>query len=107
MENQQKPQMQEQSHTIFIVSGKSKSLGIAVALAILFGPAGLLYASIAGGIIMFILAIIVFLILPLIALFLVWVGCIVWAITAVQRANQKTEARIISHPTPADRLTNT
>jgi Mn2+/Fe2+ NRAMP family transporter len=97
MENQQKPQLQEQSHTIFIVSDKTKSVGIAIALAVLFGPAGLLYASIAGGIIMFVLAIISFVLLPLIALFLVWVGCIIWAVTAAQCSNQRTVARVINH----------
>lgn len=97
MENQQTSQLQEQKQTIFIVENKSKSVGLAFALAILFGPAGLLYASIAGGIIMSIFAFLSFLVLPAICLFLVWIGCIIWAVTAAQGANQKVVTNIILH----------
>jgi Mn2+/Fe2+ NRAMP family transporter len=89
MKNHETPELQEQSPTVFIVVNNKKSVGVAFALAILFGPPGLLYASITGGIIMFIFAIFSFLVLPAIGLFLVWIGCIVWAVTAVQSANQK------------------
>ena len=43
-----------------IVVAKQKSVGIAFLLAFLFGPFGLLYASVMGGIVMFIAGIVLF-----------------------------------------------
>lgn len=54
MENQQTPQPQYQQ-TVVIV-GKQKSVGVAFLLAFLFGPLGLLYASVVGGIVMIIVS---------------------------------------------------
>lgn len=72
-----------------IVMGKAKSVGVAFILAFCFGPLGLLYASIVGGIVMFIIGLISFFILPIIGYILVHVGCIIWACVAADQANQK------------------
>jgi hypothetical protein len=73
-----------------IIIAKQKSVGTAFLLAFLFGPLGLLYASILGGIVMFIVGIILFFLIPIIGGIMAWVGCIIWAIMAAQNANKVT-----------------
>jgi hypothetical protein len=95
METQTQPQT---AHTTIVVVSKPKSTGVAFLLAFLFGPLGLLYASIAGGIIMFFIALLSFFILPVIGAVLVWIGCIIWAIVAAQNANSKAVSGVtINH----------
>jgi len=72
-----------------VIIGKAKSVGTAFLLSFLFGPLGLLYASIIGGIIMFILSIILFIALPVVGAILAWIGCIIWAVVAANQANAK------------------
>jgi len=71
-----------------IIVAKQKSVGVAFILAFLFGPLGLLYASILGGIVMFILTVVLFFLIPIIGACIAWVGCIIWAIIAAQNANK-------------------
>lgn len=70
-----------------IIVGKAKSVGVAFLLAFLFGPLGLLYASILGGIIMFFVSIVLFFLLPVIGAILAWIACIIWAVSAANSAN--------------------
>jgi hypothetical protein len=72
-----------------IIIGKQKSVGVAFLLAFLFGPLGLLYASVTGGIIMFILGIVIGIITLGFGLIFIWVGCIIWAVIAAGAANKK------------------
>jgi len=88
--NQNQPQIQQ---TVVVV-GKQKSVGVAFLLAFLFGPLGLLYASITGGIVMFILGIIIGIITFGLGLILVWVGSIIWAVVAANNANKNMGARL-------------
>lgn len=71
-----------------IVIGKQKSVGVAFILAFLFGPLGLLYASVMGGIIMFFVSILVFVLIPIIGPILSWIGCIIWAVMAADNVNK-------------------
>jgi len=71
-----------------IIVGKQKSVGTAFLLAFLFGPLGLLYASVLGGFIMFVVGIILFFLIPIVGGILAWVGCIIWAVIASQNANK-------------------
>ncbi len=80
---------QNVSQTIVISNQSKKSTGVAFILAFLFGPLGLLYASILGGFIMFFITLISWFVLPLIGAIFCWVGCIIWAIVAVNQHNQK------------------
>lgn len=92
----------------FIVVKHTKSVGIAILLTLLFGPLGLFYASVFGGIIMCILPIVLFVILwvslgtvgaeslaftslsaLLIYAALGWLICIIWAAIAINRYNNK------------------
>jgi|GEM_PF-3505377 len=70
-----------------IVMGKAKSVGVAFLLAFLFGPLGLLYASIIGGVVMFFVSIVLFFVIPVVGYILAWVMCIIWALIAANQAN--------------------
>lgn len=85
-QNQQAPQPQYQQ-TVVVV-GKQKSVGTAFLLAFLFGPLGLLYASVVGGIVMFFLAILIGIVTFGFGLIFVWIGCIIWAVVAAGNANK-------------------
>ena len=83
--------------TVIIVQ-KQKSVGTAFLLAFLFGPLGLLYASIAGGLIMFVVSLILFFLLPIVGAILCWIVCIIWAVVASQNANKNISSNItINH----------
>jgi hypothetical protein len=89
-QNQQTPNPQYQQ-TIIIV-GKQKSVGVAFILAFFFGPLGLLYASVTGGIVMIILGVIISIVTLGFGLIVVWIVCIIWAIVAANSANSKITA---------------
>lgn len=82
------------NQTKVIVVGKAKSVGVAVLLAFLFGPLGLLYVSILGGIVMFVIGVILFIVLPIVGGIIAWIGCIIWAIVASNQANEKLKKNI-------------
>ncbi len=73
-----------------IVIGNQKSTGTAFILAFLFGPLGLLYASTAGGIIMFFGGLIIGVVTLGIGLLFIWPICIIWAVVAVQNSNKNS-----------------
>lgn len=86
---------------------KTKSLGLAIVLTLLFGPFGLFYASVSGGIIMSLtpLALLILLFLGAVsqssillassAILLVifglsyWIICVIWAATSVSNYNNQ------------------
>lgn len=89
----------------YIVTKPTKSKGIAILLVLLFGPVGLFYSSIRGGVIMLISPIIALLLfygssftgnlglgmasLSFLFIFtsLFWIICIIWAVNAVDKYN--------------------
>lgn len=81
-------------HSTVVIVNNKKSVGLAFILAFLFGPLGLLYVSIVGGIIMFAVSFLSFFILPIIGYILVHIGCIIWAIVGAQNENKKTSQGI-------------
>lgn len=92
--------------TQFVIVKSPKSTGIAILLTLLFGPIGLFYASVAGGIILtfvvpaVLITLIFFgafqsdelLVTSLILTFAIaifyWLICIIWAVIAVQDYNK-------------------
>jgi hypothetical protein len=70
-----------------IIVGKAKSVGVAFLLAFFFGPLGLLYSTVTGGIVMFIINIIVAIFTLGFGLLLTWPICCIWAIIAANNAN--------------------
>lgn len=69
-----------------------KSVGAAFALTFFFGPLGLFYASVVGGLVMLAVCIAAFFLsffLFGIPSFLAWVGCIVWGCSAAGAHNSR------------------
>lgn len=94
--------MSDQNNTTVnvTIAGPRKSMAAAVILTIFFGPLGLLYASITGGLVMlgaYVLAIVVtFFTLGLGAVLfpILWILCIVWAILGVQGKDQQVFTQV-------------
>lgn len=67
----------------------TKSMGMGILLTVLFGPLGMLYATIPGAIVMIIISAIVgFLTLGLGLLF-TWPICVIWTALSVSSYNKK------------------
>jgi len=95
--------------TPYLVTKSQKNIGIAILLTFLFGPLGLLYASISGGIIMILIPICIFFLLIsgyvqentvlfglssiLLIIFALtdWIICIAWAVLSVIKYNKAIE----------------
>lgn len=85
---------EQQSARTLIVAAPTKSAAVAVVLAILFGPLGMLYATVLGGIVMLIVSILV--VIPTLGLGLLItqpIG-IVWAAIAVNAHNHRVLNRL-------------
>ena len=97
-----------------VALSKQKSMGIALILVFFFGPLGLLYGSVLGGIVLIVLPIAIIVVavatgsadvmggafialLPL-ALF-EWLICLIWAAVAVSGHNRKIERAILKKVT--------
>lgn len=72
-----------------IVVVPTKSVGLAVLLAVIFGPLGLLYSTVMGAIVMFVVNIVVALVTVGFGLILTWPICGVWAVVATNAYNKK------------------
>ena len=75
-----------------VIVTPTKSMGIAILLTVLFGPLGMLYSTIWGAIIMFVISVVVgFLTLGL-GLIVTWPICIIWAAVSTSSYNKKRVA---------------
>ena len=78
-----------------IIVTPTKSMGIAILLAVIFGPAGMLYSTIPGGLIMIGITFVIGLIgiltagFGLILLIPLWPVYIIWAAVAANSYNKK------------------
>jgi hypothetical protein len=72
-----------------IVVKSTKSVGVAILLSFLFGPLGMLYSTIAGGLIMLAVNLFAFIFTAGIGLFLTWPIGIVWAAVAASNQNKR------------------
>lgn len=81
---QQPPQQ-----TIIVMGQNKKSTGVAFILSFFFGPLGLFYASVTGGIIMLVISIPVAIFTLGFGLIVTNIICVVWAIIAVNNHNSK------------------
>lgn len=75
------------SHTSVTIVGNRKSVGAAFLLAFFFGPLGLLYASVTGGIVMFLLAFPLAFFTMGVGYLFIHIGCIIWAVVAANNQN--------------------
>ena len=72
-----------------IVVASTKSMGLAIVLALLFGPLGLLYSSVLAAIVMFVVSIPVAIFTAGLGLLLTQPICAVWAAVAANAHNKK------------------
>lgn len=79
-------------HHSTVVIASTKSVGIALILSILFGPLGLLYATVSGGVIMFFVSIFAALFTFGIGLFITWPICVIWSAIAASNHNKSLMA---------------
>ena len=71
----------------FVMAGGVKSMGAAILLSFFFGPLGLLYASVTGGVVMLIVSLIVGIFTLGFGFIVTWPICVIWAAIAVNRFN--------------------
>lgn len=81
-----------QQQTIIMMGQSKKSPALAFILSFFFGPLGLLYASVSGGIIMLLIDIPVFFLTFGFGLIFTNLICVVWAMIAVSNHNKKSVA---------------
>lgn len=84
------PATNQSENKVFIVNAK-KSTVLGLILAFFFGPLGLLYSTVLGGVIMIVVAIVTFFILPLIGPIVAWLISFVWAFVALFMHNGKVK----------------
>lgn len=84
------PTTQQPGNKVLIVNAK-KSTVLGLILAFFFGPLGLLYSTVLGGVIMIIVALIAFFILPIIGPIVAWLISFIWAFVALVLYNGKVK----------------
>ena len=72
-----------------VIVAPIKSVGISILLTVLFGPLGMLYSTIQGGIIMVILSLIVGFLTFGFGLIVIWPISIIWGAVSVNSYNKK------------------
>ncbi|MEP7171441.1 MAG: hypothetical protein ABI855_18875 [Bacteroidota bacterium] len=85
METQNQTTLQQPT---YVVVNAPKSVAMAIILTFIFGPLGLLYSSIKGGIIMFFVTFIIGFFTLGFGLLLTWPLCIIWAAVAARNSQK-------------------
>jgi len=75
------------THSTVVMVTATKSVGVAVLLAICFGPLGMFYATVGGGITMLIITFVVALFTLGLGVFITWPICVIWAAIATNSYN--------------------
>lgn len=91
MENQEKTMQKEPSQSVqpqVIIAKSPKSVGIALILTLLFGPLGLLYSTVKGGLILIVVGAVLGILTLGMAFIVVWPISIVWSYFAVKKYNE-------------------
>ena len=78
-----------QSEKSQIILMPQKSMGVTILLTILFGPLGMFYSTIIGGIVMLILSILIGIVTLGFGILVTWPICIIWAAVATNNHNNK------------------
>jgi hypothetical protein len=92
------PHGQNPSYHTVVVVNEGKSVGLAFLLAFLFGPLGLLYASVTGGIVMIILSIFIGSVTLGAGLIITWIISIIWAVVAAGNSKQNSTTVVTNNP---------
>jgi len=77
----------EQPQRVVVTS--TKSMGVSIILTILFGPLGMFYSTILGGIVMSIISLVVGVLTFGMGLIITWPICVIWAAIATNSYNIK------------------
>ena len=77
----------EQSQSIVVTP--TKSMGISIMLTVLFGPLGMLYSTIWGGVIMLVISAVVGVVTLGFGLIITWPIGVIWAAVATSSYNKK------------------
>lgn len=77
-----------------IIIESRKSIGVAFLLTFFFGPFGMLYSTVVGGIIMLIASVVVGLVTFGFGVFITWPICIIWGMIAADNHNKRISNRI-------------
>lgn len=84
---------QEQNvQKIVVVQAAGKSMAVAIILSILFGPLGMMYSTVKGGIIMLAISLLAAVFTLGFGLFITWPICVIWAAVATNSHNKKALA---------------
>lgn len=74
---------------VVVVTSSTKNVGLAIILTVLFGPLGMLYSTIWGGVIMTVVNVIVGFFTVGFGLVITWPINVVWAAVAANSYNKK------------------
>ena len=72
-----------------IVIIERKSVGLAVILTVIFGPLGMLYSTVSGGLVMMAVSFVVALLTYGLGLLITWPICIIWGANAASLHNKR------------------
>lgn len=75
------------NHTNVVIAS-NKNVAVAIILTFLFGPLGMLYSTVSGGIIMFFISLVVAFITLGFGLIITWPICIIWGAMAANNFNK-------------------
>lgn len=89
MENQNTQYQENRHDKQTVIIKERKSIGLSLLLTILFGPLGLLYTTVSGAIIMFVVSLIIFIITFGFGVFFTWPICMIWGVLAAKNYNSK------------------
>lgn len=78
--------MAEKTTVIYI---ERKSIGLALLLAIVFGPLGMLYTTVTGAIIMLVVTSVFAVLTAGLSLLVTWPVCVVWSCLAAWRSKRR------------------
>lgn len=72
-----------------VVTSPTKNMGTSIILTVLFGPLGMLYSTMLGGLVMLVVSVVVGFVTLGLGLFVTWPICIIWAAMATSNYNKK------------------
>ncbi len=81
-------------HTTVIVTQPRKSVIAALILTFLFGPLGMLYSTVAGGLVMFVVTLILTPLTVGMSLILTWPICMIWGALAAAGSGKSTTTTV-------------
>ena len=78
-----------------LLMNNQKSTGVALLLTFLFGPLGLFYATVVGGVVMLLLGGMIIVFTAGFGAILIWPVCMIWAAVAVSGHNRRLLAGLV------------